>query len=150
MADSHHYTPHAPHHEPGRHHHEGHHHAAHHAGQDPRAPRTDAMSAAASGTLPPQDPSSHHRAHGAAVPDPGPGGDYRPASQTESTPPAGNLQHGERRHRGWSERMHELGLQAADPINALANKVGSQAFLPSTMDRECEKAASIVLSFCGT
>lgn len=44
--------------------------------------------------------------------------------------------------------MHHLGAKAAAPINALVNKMGSQAFLPSTMDKECEKAAAILLSFC--
>ncbi|KAL2755397.1 hypothetical protein ACRALDRAFT_2104779, partial [Sodiomyces alcalophilus JCM 7366] len=38
--------------------------------------------------------------------------------------------------------------KAAAPINAMANKLGSQSFLPTTMDRECEKAASIIRSFC--
>lgn len=44
--------------------------------------------------------------------------------------------------------MHLLGAKAAAPINAFANKMGSQAFLPSTMDKECEKAAAILTSFC--
>lgn len=44
--------------------------------------------------------------------------------------------------------MHSLGVKAAGPINALANKMGSRGFLPSTLDQECDKAAAILNSFC--
>jgi hypothetical protein len=30
----------------------------------------------------------------------------------------------------------------------LAHKFGSQSFLPETIDKECDKAASILKSFC--
>lgn len=45
----------------------------------------------------------------------------------------------------WSSRFAE---KVATPFNALANKMGSEAFLPSTMDKECEKAARILRGFC--
>ncbi|KAK3938843.1 hypothetical protein QBC46DRAFT_316934 [Diplogelasinospora grovesii] len=48
----------------------------------------------------------------------------------------------------WTQRLSGLGAKAAAPINALAHKMGSEAFLPSTMDKECEKAARILRSFC--
>lgn len=117
---------------------------------DPRAPRTDAMSAAASGTLPPQDPSPHGK--DSPVPDPGPQGrpGYYAPSAFRADSPGDNLPRGEGHHKGFSERVHQLGSKAAEPINALANKVGSRAFLPSSMDKECQKAAEILLSFCGT
>ena len=51
---------------------------------------------------------------------------------------------------GWADRLSALGAKAAQPINALANKLGSEAFLPSTMDKECEKAARILRGFCST
>ncbi|EFQ34854.1 uncharacterized protein GLRG_09998 [Colletotrichum graminicola M1.001] len=50
--------------------------------------------------------------------------------------------------KGWGERLSQIGMKAAVPINALANKMGSQSFLPTTMDKECEKAAKILRSFC--
>ncbi|OBR06560.1 LAS seventeen-binding protein [Colletotrichum higginsianum IMI 349063] len=57
-----------------------------------------------------------------------------------------SAQHKEK--KGWGERLSQIGMKAAVPINALANKMGSQSFLPTTMDKECEKAAKIVRSFC--
>ncbi|KAH8888159.1 hypothetical protein GQ53DRAFT_614227, partial [Thozetella sp. PMI_491] len=38
--------------------------------------------------------------------------------------------------------------KAAKPFNTLANKMGSETFLPTTMDKECDKAARILKSFC--
>ncbi|KAF4958049.1 hypothetical protein FGADI_2679 [Fusarium gaditjirri] len=49
---------------------------------------------------------------------------------------------------GWSEKFSQLGIKAAAPINSLAHKFGSQSFLPETIDKECDKAASILKSFC--
>lgn len=48
----------------------------------------------------------------------------------------------------WSSRFAGLGTKVATPLNALANKMGSEAFLPSAMDKECEKAARILRGFC--
>ncbi|ROW06510.1 hypothetical protein VMCG_04256 [Cytospora schulzeri] len=49
---------------------------------------------------------------------------------------------------GWGQRLSMWGGKAATPFNALANKMGSEAFLPSTMEKECEKASRILRSFC--
>ncbi|UKZ55959.1 hypothetical protein TrVGV298_009783 [Trichoderma virens] len=49
---------------------------------------------------------------------------------------------------GWSERLSALGMKAAAPINSIAHKLGSQSFLPETLDKECEKAATILKAFC--
>jgi len=54
----------------------------------------------------------------------------------------------EHKKSGWSERFSQLGIKAAAPINSLAHKFGSQSFLPETIDKECDKAASILKSFC--
>lgn len=54
----------------------------------------------------------------------------------------------EHKKPGWSERFSQLGIKAAAPINSLAHKFGSQSFLPETIDKECDKAASILKSFC--
>lgn len=35
-----------------------------------------------------------------------------------------------------------------DPVNRLANKIGSEAFWPTTLDKESDKAARILRSFC--
>jgi hypothetical protein len=34
------------------------------------------------------------------------------------------------------------------PVNKLTNKIGSEAFWPTTLDKECDKAARILKSFC--
>ena len=34
------------------------------------------------------------------------------------------------------------------PVNKLSNKLGSEAFWPTTIDKESEKAARILRSFC--
>ncbi|KAK2607106.1 hypothetical protein N8I77_005811 [Diaporthe amygdali] len=49
---------------------------------------------------------------------------------------------------GWGQRLSAWGGKAATPFNMLANKLGSESFLPDTMDKECEKAARILKSFC--
>ncbi|KAM0480188.1 hypothetical protein ACHAPX_004013 [Trichoderma viride] len=49
---------------------------------------------------------------------------------------------------GWGERLSALGIKAAAPINSIAHKLGSQSFLPETLDKECEKAATILKAFC--
>ncbi|KAJ0300616.1 hypothetical protein Brms1b_012732 [Colletotrichum noveboracense] len=54
----------------------------------------------------------------------------------------------QKQHKGWGERLTQIGMKAAGPINAMANKMGSQSFLPTTMGKECEKAAKILQSFC--
>ncbi|RGP68921.1 hypothetical protein FLONG3_7982 [Fusarium longipes] len=54
----------------------------------------------------------------------------------------------EHKKPGWTERFSQLGMKAAAPINSLAHKFGSQSFLPETIDKECDKAASILRSFC--
>ncbi|KAL7815847.1 hypothetical protein V8C26DRAFT_107408 [Trichoderma gracile] len=49
---------------------------------------------------------------------------------------------------GWGERLSALGMKAAAPINSIAHKLGSQSFLPETLDKECDKAATILKAFC--
>lgn len=40
--------------------------------------------------------------------------------------------------------MDKLGA----PVNKLSNKLGSEAFWPTTLDKESDKAARILKSFC--
>ncbi|KAF2668476.1 DUF500-domain-containing protein [Microthyrium microscopicum] len=42
---------------------------------------------------------------------------------------------------GWADKL-------GAPVNRLANKVGSEAFWPTTLDKEIDKAARILRSFC--
>lgn len=49
---------------------------------------------------------------------------------------------------GWGQKLSAWSGKAATPFNMLANKLGSESFLPDTMDKECEKAARILRSFC--
>ncbi|KAI9050568.1 hypothetical protein LZ554_005729 [Drepanopeziza brunnea f. sp. 'monogermtubi'] len=42
---------------------------------------------------------------------------------------------------GWADKL-------GAPVNRFSNKIGSEAFWPSTLDRESDKAARILRSFC--
>jgi hypothetical protein len=68
--------------------------------------------------------------------------------QNQQPPPQHHDHDGEGHKSGWSERFAHIGSMAAAPINNLAHKFGSQSFLPETLDRECDKAALIIKTFC--
>lgn len=89
--------------------------------------------------IPAYDPSKLEAPHFAG-PSPTPTGLY-----DDDIPPP---HHADAKPSGWSQRFSEWGTKAAAPLNALANKMGSEAFLPTTMDKECEKAARILRAFC--
>lgn len=42
---------------------------------------------------------------------------------------------------GWADKL-------GAPVNRLSNKIGSEAFWPTTLDKESDKAARILRSFC--
>ena len=42
---------------------------------------------------------------------------------------------------GWADKL-------GAPVNKLSNKLGSEAFWPTTLDKESDKAARILRSFC--
>ena len=44
---------------------------------------------------------------------------------------------------GWADKL-------GGPVNRLSNKLGSEAFWPTTLDKESDKAARILRSFCST
>jgi hypothetical protein len=48
----------------------------------------------------------------------------------------------------WGERLYQWSTKAGVPINKVTNKLGSEAFWPSSLDLECDKAARILKSFC--
>lgn len=51
-----------------------------------------------------------------------------------------------------SKKGFDSAWKAADklgaPVNKLSNKLGSEAFWPTTLDKESDKAARILKSFC--
>ncbi|KAI0847183.1 DUF500-domain-containing protein [Daldinia vernicosa] len=49
---------------------------------------------------------------------------------------------------GFGRKLHGWAMKVGTPINKLTNKLGSEAFMPTTMDKECDKAARILKSFC--
>lgn len=69
------------------------------------------------------------------------------AGQTVHQPPPPDSD-GAPKKAGWGQRLSMLGSKAAVPFNLLANKLGSETFLPSTMDKEVEKASRILRAFC--
>ncbi|KAI0017842.1 hypothetical protein F4780DRAFT_754094 [Xylariomycetidae sp. FL0641] len=48
----------------------------------------------------------------------------------------------------FGQKFYQWGIKAGLPINKITNKLGSEAFWPTTMDKECDKAARILKSFC--
>ncbi|KAM5472454.1 hypothetical protein MauCBS54593_003046 [Microsporum audouinii] len=49
--------------------------------------------------------------------------------------------------RGFDKAWHQLD-RIGRPVNRLSNKLGAEAFWPTTLDKESEKAARILRSFC--
>ncbi|KAF9773258.1 hypothetical protein IL306_008952 [Fusarium sp. DS 682] len=45
------------------------------------------------------------------------------------------------------ERFHKISSKAGSPLNKVANLFGAEGWWPSTMDKECNKAARILHSF---
>jgi len=56
------------------------------------------------------------------------------------------------RVRSGSKKGFDASWKALDklgaPANKLSNKLGSEAFWPTSIDKECDKAARILKSFC--
>ncbi|CAK7265764.1 hypothetical protein SEPCBS57363_001751 [Sporothrix epigloea] len=46
------------------------------------------------------------------------------------------------------ERIYQWSIRVGVPVNRLTNKLGSEAFWPSSLDHESDKAARILMSFC--
>ncbi|KAL8714509.1 MAG: hypothetical protein Q9225_006545 [Loekoesia sp. 1 TL-2023] len=46
------------------------------------------------------------------------------------------------------DKVYNLVDKLGPPINKLSNKIGSEAFWPTTLDKESDKAARILRSFC--
>jgi hypothetical protein len=48
------------------------------------------------------------------------------------------------------DKLYNLVDKLGPPVNRLSNKLGSEAFWPTTLDKESDKAARILRSFCST
>ena len=46
------------------------------------------------------------------------------------------------------DKIYGLVDKLGAPVNKLSNKLGSEAFWPTTLDKESDKAARILRSFC--
>ncbi|KAK7993977.1 hypothetical protein PG989_007358 [Apiospora arundinis] len=57
-------------------------------------------------------------------------------------------QQGASKKKTFGERLYQWGVATGVPVNKITNKLGSEAFWPTTMDKECDKAARILKSFC--
>ncbi|KAK5661883.1 hypothetical protein OQA88_9991 [Cercophora sp. LCS_1] len=97
--------------------------------------------------IPPYDPRHPQFA-------PPPKDELYDATPTDESPPpfphrptSSGKHDGEGEKKSWSHKLAGWGTKAAAPFNALANKMGSETFLPTTLDKECEKAARILRSF---
>ncbi|KAI1852832.1 hypothetical protein JX266_002373 [Neoarthrinium moseri] len=55
---------------------------------------------------------------------------------------------GGKKKKTFGERFYDWSVKAGVPINKVTNKLGSEAFWPTSMDKECDKAARILKSFC--
>jgi hypothetical protein len=53
-----------------------------------------------------------------------------------------------KKKKSFGERFYDWSVKAGVPVNKITNKLGSEAFWPTSMDKECDKAARILKSFC--
>jgi hypothetical protein len=53
-----------------------------------------------------------------------------------------------KKKKTFGERVYDWSVKAGVPINKVTNKLGSEAFWPTSLDKECDKAARILKSFC--
>lgn len=67
----------------------------------------------------------------------------KPAQQQQQSP----QQQGSKK-KTFGERLYQWGVATGVPVNKITNKLGSEAFWPTSMDKECDKAARILKSFC--
>jgi hypothetical protein len=84
--------------------------------------------------------------------------DFYNASPTDERPPKWGFHRpahdsaddGEKKKK--SNRLSAFGeafaSKVAGPVNAMANKFGSEGFLPESLDKECDKASRILRGFC--
>jgi hypothetical protein len=84
---------------------------------------------------------------------PNPAGQYNapgPGADPDSS-------HYSQKHSGWGKASKAAfdkgwGLfeKLGKPVNKLTNRIGSEAFWPTSLDHECDKSARILKSFCSS
>ncbi|KAL2257369.1 hypothetical protein VTK26DRAFT_261 [Humicola hyalothermophila] len=110
--------------------------------------------------LPDYDIPAYDPAHPQFAPPPTTADDIYDATPTDEKPPKfpfGSHHHNkddndEEGSKKKSNRLSAFGSafasKVAGPVNALAHKFGAEGFVPESLDKECEKAARILRSFC--
>lgn len=63
------------------------------------------------------------------------------ASQQSNPPTSQQSSNWNRKASSWFEKLGR-------PVNKLSNKLGAEAFWPTSLDQEADKAARILRSFC--
>ncbi|KAL1890936.1 hypothetical protein Sste5346_007933 [Sporothrix stenoceras] len=72
----------------------------------------------------------------------------RPQGSTPSPPPDASATTSSSGKPSMRERLYQLSVKVGAPVNRLTNRLGSEAFWPSSLDLESDKAARILTSFC--
>jgi hypothetical protein len=74
------------------------------------------------------------------------------ATPTEEHPPKWHGSSDDAADKKRPSKLSAIGAaftsKVSGPVNALAHKLGSEGFLPESLDKECEKAARILRGFC--
>ncbi|KAI1637578.1 hypothetical protein F4809DRAFT_317037 [Biscogniauxia mediterranea] len=73
---------------------------------------------------------------------------YNPQAPSGTTASATANPPSKKQGGGLGQKLYQWGLKAGAPINKMTNRLGSESFWPDTMDKECDKAARILKSFC--
>jgi U5 snRNP spliceosome subunit len=116
--------------------------------------------------LPDYDIPQYNPANPQFAPPPNDNDDIYDATPTEEHPPSkfsrffgrhhhshgheGEEEHGKKGKAKLTALGEAFASKVAGPVNAFANKFGAEGFLPESLDKECEKAARILRSFCST
>ncbi|EGS22487.1 uncharacterized protein CTHT_0020290 [Thermochaetoides thermophila DSM 1495] len=114
--------------------------------------------------LPDYDIPQYNPANPQFAPPPNDNDDIYDATPTEEHPPSkfsrffgrhhhshgheGEEEHGKKGKAKLTALGEAFASKVAGPVNAFANKFGAEGFLPESLDKECEKAARILRSFC--
>ncbi|CAJ2510513.1 Uu.00g133220.m01.CDS01 [Anthostomella pinea] len=122
------------------------HHTQQHA-QPPALPPRPSSSQGPQYPPPPTSPS-HAAAGVAAATAAATAAAAGPSSEHHHQPGTGATADSSTGKQSFSHKFYQWGQKVGLPINKLTNKLGSEAFWPSSMDNECDKAARILKSFC--
>ncbi|CAK7224545.1 hypothetical protein SBRCBS47491_005588 [Sporothrix bragantina] len=71
-----------------------------------------------------------------------------PSSSSPQPPASASTSSSSSAKPNMRERFYQWSVRVGAPVNRLTNKLGSEAFWPSSLDHESDKAARILTSFC--